>query len=86
MEPNPANKHVLAQELVGRSKEDLHRYLTQQGTVFLDLINVVGVFLPSMKATSLDFMRDILKESKLHLKANEVIHLDVPHALPGAVR
>jgi methylase of polypeptide subunit release factors len=32
-----------------------------------------------MKATSLDFMRDILKESKLYLKANEVIHLDIPH-------
>ena len=81
MEAKPANKHVLAQELLGRfrSKEDLHRYLTQQGRHFQESFILVGVFLPSMKATSLDFMRDILKESKLHLKANEVIHLDIPH-------
>lgn len=46
----------------------------------------MGVFLPSLKGTSLDFMRDILKESKLHLKANEVIHLDVPHYQEISVR
>jgi hypothetical protein len=40
---------------------------------------IVGVFLPSLHGTSLDFMRDILKESKSHLKNNEVIHLDVPN-------
>jgi len=38
----------------------------------------VGVFLPSLQGTSLDFMRDILKESKLHLKTREVVHIDVP--------
>lgn len=31
-----------------------------------------------MKGTSLAFLRDILKEDKLHLKTNEVIHLEVP--------
>lgn len=33
MEGKPANKHLYAQELLERfrSKEDLHRYLTQQG-------------------------------------------------------
>ena len=36
------------------------------------------MYLPSIKGTSLDFLRDILKESKLHLKTQEVIHLDVP--------
>jgi hypothetical protein len=41
--------------------------------------NLVGVFLPSLHGTSLDFMRDILKEAKLHLKAKEVIHIDIPH-------
>ena len=31
-----------------------------------------------MKGTKLSFMRDILSEKKLHLKKNEVIHLDIP--------
>ena len=31
-----------------------------------------------MKGTKLSFMRDILSEKKLHLKQNEVIHLDIP--------
>jgi hypothetical protein len=39
---------------------------------------VVGVFLPSINGTSLDFMRDLLKDEKKHLKAHEVIHLEVP--------
>jgi len=39
----------------------------------------VGVFLPSMSGTSLDFMRDILKEEKLYLRTNEVIHLEIPN-------
>ena len=38
----------------------------------------MGVFLPSQSATSLDFMRDLLKEEKKHLKAHEVVHLDIP--------
>ncbi len=38
----------------------------------------MGVFLPSQSATSLDFMRDLLKDEKKHLKANEVIHMDIP--------
>jgi hypothetical protein len=38
----------------------------------------VGVFLPSISRTPLDFLREILKEEKLHLKQNEVVHLDVP--------
>lgn len=39
---------------------------------------LVNVFLPSMKATKLSFMRDILSEKKLHLKQNEVIRLEIP--------
>jgi len=31
-----------------------------------------------LKGTSLAFLRDILREDKLHLKTNEVIHLEVP--------
>jgi len=42
-------------------------------------MHVVGVFLPSLHGTSLDFMREILSEKKLHLKVNEVIHLEVPN-------
>ncbi len=40
---------------------------------------IVGVFLPSLHGTSLDFMREILSEKKRHLKVNEVIHLEVPN-------
>ena len=39
---------------------------------------IVNVFLPSMKATKLSFMRDILSEKKLYLKQNEVIRLEIP--------
>ena len=39
---------------------------------------LVNVFFPSMKATKLSFMRDILSEKKLHLKQNEVIRLEIP--------
>ena len=73
----------MAQDLMARfrSKEDIYRYLTQQGKPqFLwSLSSLVGVFLPSMSGTSLDFMRDILKEEKLYLRTNEVIHLEIPN-------
>jgi hypothetical protein len=36
------------------------------------------VFLPSIQGTSLDFLREILRDSKLYLKTQEVIHLDIP--------
>jgi hypothetical protein len=39
---------------------------------------IVGVFLPSIQGTSLDFLREILRDSKLYLKTQEVIHLDIP--------
>jgi hypothetical protein len=39
----------------------------------------VGIFLPTIQRTSLDFLRDILKEEKWHLKQKDVIHLEVPH-------
>ena len=42
------------------------------------MISTAGVFLPSIRGTSLDFMREILREEKLYLKVNEVIHLKVP--------
>ena len=38
----------------------------------------MGVLLPSLRGTSLGFLRDILKDEKLHLKSNEVIHSKVP--------
>ena len=38
----------------------------------------MNVFLPSMGGTKLSFMRDILSEKKLHLKQNEVNHMEVP--------
>ena len=39
----------------------------------------MNVFLPSMKATKLSFLRDILAEKKSHLKQNEVIRLEIPN-------
>ncbi len=72
MEQNTQTQLVYAQELTSRfrSKEDLHRYLTQQGnlTSLLSVLILVGVFLPSISRTPLDFLREILKEEKLHLK------------------
>ena len=39
----------------------------------------MGIFLPTIQRTSLDFLRDILKEEKWHLKQKDFIHLEVPH-------
>ena len=63
-----------------RSKEDIHRYLSQQRKLLVIITNLklVGVFLPTLHGTSVDFMRDILNDKKSHLKSNEVIHLEVP--------
>jgi len=47
---------------------------------FNDLLtSLVGVFLPSMAGTKISFMRDILKEEKLALKQNEVVHMEIPN-------
>jgi len=43
------------------------------------LILLVGIFLPTIQRTSLDFLREILREDKWHLKQKDVIHLEVPH-------
>ena len=34
--------------------------------------------MPSIKGTTLDFLREILADKKSYLKLNEVIHLEVP--------
>jgi hypothetical protein len=39
---------------------------------------VAKVFLPSMNGTQLGYMIDILKESKLFIRQNEVNHMEVP--------
>lgn len=39
----------------------------------------MNVFLPSMHGTKVGFMRDILSETKLFLRQNEVNHMEVPH-------
>lgn len=73
---------VMAESLTSRfrSKEDLHRYLTQSGKPPIHFVTFfkAGIFLPSLKGTSLAFLRDVLREEKLHLRTNEVIHLEVP--------
>jgi hypothetical protein len=72
MEPSNKSQFVLATELSSRfrSKEDLYRYLVSHGKFIMYCVKyvIVGVFLPPMQRTSLDFLRDILKEEKLFLK------------------
>jgi len=72
-----------AEELLSRfrSKEDLYRYMTQHGKLssLNSMIIIVNVFLPTMKATKLSFMRDILSDTKRHLKQNEINHMEVPN-------
>jgi len=72
MEPSNKSQYVLATELSSRfrSKEDLYRYLVAHGNLMMNCFKciIVGVFLPPMLRTSLDFLRDILKEEKLFLK------------------
>jgi len=72
MEPSNKSQYVLATELSARfrSKEDLYRYLTSHGNILSIYAShaVVGVFLPPMQRTSLDFLRDILEEDKMFLK------------------
>jgi hypothetical protein len=40
---------------------------------------LVDVFLPSCNATKLSFLRDLLSETKHHLKRNEVILMAIPN-------
>ena len=69
--PKKVEKHP-AEELLSRfrSKEDLYRYMTQQGKHIVQvlMLYVVNVFLPTMHGTRISFMRDILSEQKSHLK------------------
>jgi len=41
-------------------------------------LDIANVFLPSQKGTKLGFMRDILSETKLFLRSNEVNRMKVP--------
>lgn len=72
-----------AEELLSRfrSKEDLYRYMTLHGMtlIFNRSLAIVNVFLPTMGGTKLSFMRDILSETKKHLKVNEVNFMQVPN-------
>jgi len=69
---NDVMKRVQAQELIQRfrSKEDLHRYLVQQGKELIvsNLYYTVGLFLPTMEGTKISFLRAILCEEKKALK------------------
>jgi len=40
---------------------------------------LVDIFLPSCNATKLSFLRDLLSETKQHLKLNEVILMAIPN-------
>ena len=77
MEARPKIEKVSAESLLSRfrSKEDLYRYMVHQGkcSTMLKASSIAKVFLPTMGGTRLSFMRDILSETKQHLKQNEVI-------------
>ena len=62
-----------AEELLSRFrlKEDLYRYMTQQGKQLMIhtlMFYAVNIFFPSMRGTKISFMRDILSEQNSHLK------------------
>ena len=62
-----------------RSKEDLFKYLTEQGKSRSSfLLFVVGLFLPSMSGTTLNFIRSILKDEKKVLYQKDVKTMLVP--------
>ena len=74
---------VQAEDLLARfrSKEDLYRYLVQQGKnqIYTFYAILVGLFLLSMAGCKISFMRDILRDDKKALKQNEVMHMEVPN-------
>eukprot|EP00347_Sterkiella_histriomuscorum_P012396 403368736 len=80
---NDVMKRVQAQELIQRfrSKEDLHRYLVQQGNelIVTHLDYVVGLFLPTMEGTKISFLRAILCEEKKALKTQDVKFAEIPN-------
>ena len=64
-----------------RSKEDLYRYLTQQGKLLYSALidNIVGIFLPSQDGCKLIFLRAILSDEKKAIKNSELKTVDVPN-------
>lgn len=74
---------VKAEDLLARfrSKEDLYRYMTQQGKHVISFIlhGVANVYLPSLAQTKVSFLRDILSDKKKHLRNNEVNRMEVPN-------
>jgi hypothetical protein len=63
-----------------KSKEDLHRYMTQHGNrdEFFNASDVENVFLPSLKGTPLAFLRDILAGKKKVFKCNDIATREIP--------
>lgn len=81
-EKRTSMEKVKAEELLSRfrSKEDLYRYMTQQGKqrcIYI-CVMIVNVFLPSIAQTKLSFLRDILCNKKKFLRNNEVNRIEVP--------
>lgn len=80
---NDAMKRIQSQDLIGkfRSKEDLYRYLVQQGK-FLTKINksiIVGLFLPTQEGTKISFLKALLSEEKKAFKSNEIRMIEIPN-------
>ena len=83
-------QNVAAEELMNRfrSKEDLYRYLTQQGKLpnLPSNKNIVGVFLPSQDGCKLVFLRAILSDEKKALKNSELKTINVPNYVELSVK
>ena len=76
-------QNVSAEELMNRfrSKEDLYRYLTQQGKLpyIASNYSIVGIFLPSMDGCKLIFLKAILSDQKKAIKNLDLKTVDVPN-------
>lgn len=79
----PSLQRVQAQELLSRfrSKEDLYRYMVQQGkyTTTFQRSTLVGLFLPSMDGCKISFMKAILSDDKKALKSKDVHPIEIPN-------
>ena len=73
---------IRAEELLGRfrSKEDLYKYMTNQSKILtnLNLILLVGLYLPSYHGTKVGFIKALLNDQKQALQRDKVILTEIP--------
>jgi hypothetical protein len=47
---------------------------------------IVGLYLPSLQATRISFLRAILRDEKKALKLSDIVHLNIPYYEEISVR